>query len=150
MNLKVLKWLAIVLPLLFLAAVDRLRYVFFQGQFYSPAALAFLFAILALAVFLFSHGVFGLINRLQGRVMAQNRHLGVLNTIATGSAESSGLDPLLNTSLEQILDVLRADAGLICIVDLVEGEHSAVCYRGFSAELVGGIQRVKLGQDPIA
>ncbi|MFQ5879144.1 MAG: GAF domain-containing protein, partial [Dehalococcoidia bacterium] len=34
--------------------------------------------------------------------------------------------------------------------DMEKEEHSAVCYRGFSPELVGRIQRAKLGDDPVA
>ncbi|MFQ5826862.1 MAG: GAF domain-containing protein, partial [Dehalococcoidia bacterium] len=150
MNLRLLKWLAIILPLLFLVAVDILRHILFQDQPYSPGSVVFFFAILAVAIFLFSHSVFSLITGLQHRVLAQNTHLAVLNSIATAAAESPGLQPLLDTALEQVLDILRADAGLICVVDLEAEEHSAVAHRGFSPELVHRIQRAKLADDPFA
>ena len=150
MSLRALKWLAIILPLLFLAAIDRLRFFLFQDRSYSSGGLVFFFGVLAIAIYLFSHGVFAVIGRLQNRILRQNDHLAALNSIAAISAESPGLEPLLNTALEQVLRVLRTDAGLICSVDLAEQEHSAIAARGFSPDLLRRIQRAKLGDDPIA
>lgn len=149
-DLGLLKWLAIVLPLLFLGAADFVRQALFPDHFYSPASRVFFFAGLAIAISVFSHTVFGAIARLQGRMLRQNERLAALNAIATAAAETPGLQPLLDVGLEQVLAVLHADAGLICTVDREHGEHTAVASRGFSRELVQSIQRARLCDDPVA
>ncbi len=60
------------------------------------------------------------------------------------------LQELLNTSLDHVLSNLKVDAGLICLVDLEEEEHSIVCHRGFTEELERKIRKAKLADDPIA
>lgn len=150
MSLTTLKWLAIILPLIFLGAVDRLRFAFFRDQLSSPGSLALFYAFLVAGVFLFSHVVFSVIAGLQNRVLARNRHLAALNLIAAAAGETPDLNALLNTALDHVLDVMGADAGLICTVDLAREEHSAVAARGFSGELIRRISHAKLGEDPVA
>ena len=45
---------------------------------------------------------------------------------------------------------MEADAGLICLVDMEEEEHSAVCHRGFSDQMVSRIRQAKLEDDVVA
>ena len=71
-----LRWLALVLPILFLAGVDVLRQTVFSDQPYAfPGVFGFLltYAVITLAIVLFSHLVFVFILRLQAGVMARNR-----------------------------------------------------------------------------
>lgn len=147
-GLGALKWLAIVLPLLFLGAADYVRELLFP-DYVSLGSRVFFFGVLAVAISLFSSGVFRVVGKLQSRIVDQNKQLVALNSISTALAESPTLVPLLQTSLEEVLAVLRAESGLICIVDLELGEHSAVASRGFSDELVSSIQRARLCDDPI-
>jgi signal transduction histidine kinase len=149
-GLGALKWLAVVLPLLFLGAADFIRQALFPGHFYGTWSRVFFFSALAVAISLFSHAVFRAIARLQGRILRQNERLAALHAIAAAAAEYPGLEPLLQVGLEHVLRVLRADAGLVCIVDVERCEHTAVASFGFSPELVRGIQRARLCDDPIA
>lgn len=150
MNLRALKWLAIVFPVAFLVAVEYLRGILFPHALDGIDSRVFFFATAAVAVALFSHGVFTVIDRLQEALVRQNEQLSALNRIATASAEPLGVQPLLGVGLEEVLGALSADAGLICTVDLERGEHSAVASRGFSGELVRSMKRARLCDDPIA
>lgn len=149
-RLRLLKWLGIVVPLLFLGGAEYLRGRLFPGEFYSLGSRIFFFGVLAVAVALFSHGVFSLVDRLESEIVRQNEQLTALNRVAGALSESAGLESLLQVSLDQVLSVLRAEAGLICTVDLAQGEHSAVASRGFSEELVRSIHRARLCDDPVA
>ena len=152
-NLRVLKWLAIVLPILFLALVDVLRHTAFSDQSYAfPGVfgLIFTYAAIVAAVVLFSHTIFAFIARLQRRVIDQNRHLTALNSVASATAEKLRLEDILSTGLDHVIEALNADAGLICLVDQEHEEHTAVCVRGFSPEVAHRIQRAKLRGDPVA
>ncbi len=150
MNLRALKWLAIVLPVAFLLIVEYLRGALFPHAFYGGSSRVFFFATLVIAVALFSQAVFTVVDRLQAALVRQNQQLSALNRIATVSAEPLGIESLLGVGLEEVLGALSADAGLICTVDLKRGEHSAVASKGFSGELVRSMQRARLCDDPIA
>ena len=93
-NLRLLKWLAIVLPILFLVGGDILRRFLLSEEF--PPLLEFLFtyAVISGAVIFFSYAVFGFIGKLQGRITGQNRQLTALNRIATVASEKLRLENL--------------------------------------------------------
>lgn len=150
LNMRVLRWATIVLPVLFLATVDFLRHTVFYTQLHALPGFLATYAALAMGVTVFSFAVFGLIARLQARVSQQNRQLSALNAIALASAQNLRSEQVLETGLDNVLRVMDADAGLICIVDAEREEHTARCHRGFSEEVVRNIQRAKLRDDPIA
>ncbi|MBI2859820.1 MAG: GAF domain-containing sensor histidine kinase [Chloroflexi bacterium] len=149
-TLKALRWASIILPVVFLIGFDRLRHTVFVAELHSTPAFIAVYAIIVVGVVGFSYAIFGFIGSLQSRLVEQNRHLTALNKIALASAEKPAFLDLLKTSLDEILLNLKADSGLICLVDQEKEEHSAVCHRGFSDELANGIRRAKLGDDPIA
>lgn len=150
LNLRVLTWAAIVLPVAFLAALDVVRHLVFPEFLHTLPGFLATYAMIAGGVVAFSFCVFGLIRRLQRRIIDQNSQLSALNEIARATTTKLVLQELLDASLDQTLADLRADAGLICIVDADKQEHTAVCHRGFSQELVSRLQRAKLQSTPIA
>ncbi|MBI2166241.1 MAG: GAF domain-containing protein [Chloroflexi bacterium] len=146
----VLRWVAIVLPILFLVGLDVLRHTVFAGALHSIPGFIGTNAVVIIAVVIFSYTMFTLIERLQREVVDRNRQLSVLNEIAKAAAAKLRLEELLQASLDHVLTSMRVDMGLICLVDLEKEEHSAVCYRGFSEEVVRRMSRAKLGDYPIA
>jgi nitrate/nitrite-specific signal transduction histidine kinase len=145
-----LRWLAIVLPVVFLSSLDVLRHTALSGILHTVPGFIAVNSAMVVGVVVFSYSMFGLVGKLQRKVMDQNRQLQGLNSIAKAAAAKPSLTDLLSTSLDSILSTMRADAGLVCLVDLEEEVHSAVCHKGFSSELVARIQRTKLQDDPIA
>ncbi len=150
LNMHRLRWLAIVLPVVFLSSLDVLRHTALSGPLHTVPGFIAINSAMVVGVIVFSYSMFGLVGRLQRKVLEQNRQLQGLNSIAKAAAAKPGLVELLGASLDDILSTMKADAGLVCIVDLDEEVHSAVCHRGFSPELVAGIQNTKLQDDPIA
>lgn len=150
MELGLLRWAAIVLPILFLGLLEVLRHTVLVEQLDSTEGLTVVLAVIVIAVVVFAYTIFGFISRLQHRIIEQNRQLSALNAIAKAAAGKLTLDALLSESLDHIMPNLEADAGLICIVDQEEQEHSAACYRGFSSEVVDKMKRAKLENYPIA
>lgn len=147
---NVLRWIAIIVPILFLAGLDTLRHTVFAEALHSIPGFIGAYAAIVTAVVIFSYTMFTLIDRLQRKIIDRNRQLSALNDIAKAAAAKLRLEELLETSLDSILSNMRVDAGIICLVDMEREEHSAVCYRGFSEELARGIRRAKLKDDPIA
>jgi hypothetical protein len=149
-NLGILRWFAIILPVTFLIFLDVLRHTAFDGFHHSTFDFLVTDGIIAAAVVLFAYLIFGLVDRLQGRIIEQNRRLTALNEMASTTAEQLRLDELLSAGLDHAMDAMQVDAGIICLVDQKAGEHYAVCVKGFSEELAKRIQRAKLSDDPIA
>ncbi len=152
-NMTRLKWLAIGLPIVFLIVVDVIRQTVLSDRSYVfPGApgIIFTYIVVAVAVVGFSNVIFAFISRLQQRIVNQNQQLAALNRIALLAAEEPELDHLIDTSLDEVVRVMKVDAGLICLVDLERREHTAIGVRGFSQQLTDRIQRAKLNDDIIA
>ncbi|MBI4308101.1 MAG: GAF domain-containing sensor histidine kinase [Chloroflexi bacterium] len=149
-DMRMLRWAAILLPILSLAAIDALRHTVFFAQLHTLPGFIATYVLLTTSVVAFSFAMFGLITRLQAQVSEQNRRLSALNAIATASAQRLHTDQVLETGLDHVTKVMNADAALICLVDMENEEHSIKCHRGFSPEVVRRVQRAKLQSDPIA
>ncbi|MBI2237723.1 MAG: GAF domain-containing sensor histidine kinase [Actinobacteria bacterium] len=149
MSLARLRWLAILIPLAVLVVLDYLRHQVFYAQMHSFPGVIVLFVVVAVGVSVFSVAIFGVIERLERQVLERNAQLSALNEIATASAENLELNELLNVALDKVLQMMEADAGVICLLDTERAELVAACYRGFSEETAQFIRRQKLGDEPI-
>lgn len=150
MNRSRLRWLAIALPLGALALLDYLRHRVFYPELHDFPGVILLWALLVGGVTAFSFVVFGLIGDLERRVLDQNAQLSALNEIAAASAENPELSELLSGALDKILLTMRADAGIICLLDPETDELVAACHRGLSDELAQQVHRHPVDAEPIA
>ncbi|MBI4329674.1 MAG: GAF domain-containing sensor histidine kinase [Chloroflexi bacterium] len=145
-----IKWATIVVPVVLLAALDWVRHNLFFAPLHSLSGFIGTYLALGTGVAIFSYAIFGLVDRLQRQNNDRNRQLQALNDIAKVSAAYPGLDDVLRASLDTVLSTMKAEAGLICLVDLEKEEHSVVCYRNISPEFVRRVQHAKIEDDPIA
>ncbi|MDP2728922.1 MAG: GAF domain-containing sensor histidine kinase [Dehalococcoidales bacterium] len=148
-NMQVLKWATIALPIIFLVSLDLLRHSFFYGRLHTLSGFVATYTVIALAVVIFSFSIFGFISRLQRRTIDQNRHLSALNDIVRASAGSLGLEDTLYASLKIVVANMNVDSGVICLVDAEKEEHALVCYIGLSPEVAERIQKRRLRDEPI-
>ena len=149
-GLRFLRLFAIVLPILVIIAGDMLRDFVFPDASHTVIGLAVTYSVIAALIIGFSFFIFGLIGRLQRRITDQNQLLSTLNDLAMTAAEKLELEELLGAGLDAVLRTMRVEMGLICLIDREHQEHSAVCHRGFSNEMVRNIQRAKLKDDVVA
>lgn len=146
MSLSNLKWIATVAPVGFLALlVFLLRGPADEDLHQFPYLVVV--AVVSIITCGFSFFVFGIIERLERRVLQQNRHLSVLNEIATAATESLELDEFLRVALGKVFDVTGAEAGVIWLVEEGTRDVSVACYRGFSAEQAPA-RRLAPSQEP--
>ncbi|MBI4312135.1 MAG: GAF domain-containing sensor histidine kinase [Chloroflexi bacterium] len=138
------------MPIAFLVLLDILRRSFFERHVGTLPGLLVFYVVVIVGVVLFALTIFRIVEILQRRIVDQNRQLAALNDIASVAASSAPLTDILNASLHQILPSMKADAGLVCIIDAEQEEHSVACYTGFSRDMVKGIQRAKLKDDHVA
>lgn len=149
-RLQSLRLLTIGLPITALVVADLLRNALFPASLHSVPARLVLYGGSAAAVTVFAWLVFRVVQTLQEALTEKNRQLEALSSTTAAAAENVELDALLSTGLDRALDAVRADAGLICLIDSKRREHSAVCIRGFSDEFAERVQQAKLSDDPVA
>lgn len=124
-----LKGVAIILPVLFLAVMDTICHLLFPSQLHSVAGLIGFYVITAAAVALFAHTIFRIIGGLQQKVSDQNRELSALLSVGQVVTSSLNLDDLLTRSLNTIIAVTPAQAAEVW---LMEGPDELVlrCHQG--------------------
>jgi signal transduction histidine kinase len=135
MSLLRLKWFAIVAPVTFLVVVGFLVRGPFHDELHEFPGVLYVFAVLTVAVSVFSFLVFGIIGRVERRILEQNEHLAAL--LAVGQAGSSSLDltGVLDAALEAIVAVTSAEVGEVWLVgdrgDLILTRQSGAAVEAF-------------------
>lgn len=126
LSTPLLRRVAIVLPILFLAAVDILRHTIFVQTLHSVPGFIATYSAITTGVILFAYTLFGFITRLQATVSEQNRHLAALVTVGRAVTSSLDLDELLAKALDTVVKVTSADAAEIWLKEedsLVQWGH---------------------------
>lgn len=118
LSLNRLKWFAIVAPLLALVVMTSLLRSSLHDWLHTFPGILFIDATFAVLIFLFASAIFGLIEDLEQRVVAQNRELSALVArtdhqnaelsalLAVGRAATSSVE--LEEMLEEALDAILA------------------------------------------
>lgn len=116
MTLRRLKWLAIVAPVVFLTAAWTLLHTESLGLHHSETQEGvILLGVTIVGTAFFAYSMFAMINRLERRILEQNRELEQRNQelaalLEVGRASSSlELGDVLNKATAAILEVTRAD-----------------------------------------
>jgi len=149
MNLRTLKWLTIVIPIVFLAAFDYVRHRVFYGALHTTPGFILFLLVTFVGVFAFSHAVFGLIARMEARIVRQNQELGALADVASVLGQSLRLDDVMQIALDKSIAVMEADAGILCVLDEPREELVATAQRGISDELFAQVRRAKLSEHAV-
>lgn len=149
MTIRQLRWTTIVAPILFLGVFTYVAHALFESLLESWIGFAVILALAAVVVALFSHLVFGIIERLESRVSGQNQELSAVSSIATALSEPVGVDQALQVSLDTAIQAMDASAGVICILDVERQELYSAADRGLSPAILERVRRQKLGDDPV-
>ena len=149
MTVHRLKWATVIAPIVFLGLFTYVVHFVFPDFLHSWLGFALMLSVSAVAVYAFSHVVFGIIDRLERRVLEQNRELSAVSDVATALSEPLGLEQSLQVSLDTAMGIMGASAGVICILDPEREELHSAAHRGLSPAIVERVRRQKLGDDPI-
>ncbi len=145
-NISLLKWVAIVLPLAFLVAINYVGHFLVSSFIHSVPGFLALTAIMAMAVFMFSHFVFTLVKRAESKALSRHRELLTLNTVAAAASQPMKLEELLQIAVDGVVEAVGVDGGLACILDEENDELRHVAYRNIPEDLLGPLKKVKLEQ----
>ncbi len=150
LSMTSLKWLSILVPIVFLALVQYLLHAFVDVLHEWPWVIV-LFGAVAVAVAVFSFAVFGVIERLERRVLEQseemsqrNRELAALLKVGQAGRSAVRLGDVLDAALEAVLAVTSAKAAEVWLVT-DGGELELGRLSGAGADRSGGRQSLGLG-----
>ncbi|HXV04564.1 MAG TPA: hypothetical protein VFP23_01495, partial [Solirubrobacterales bacterium] len=131
---RTLRWLAIVLPVAFIVGLNYLLHTALHRFHDFPGVLVVLALLVGLTA-AFSFAVFGLVERLERRILERNAMLAALVAIGREAGSSLDLDELLDSSLGAILDNTSAEAAEVWLrKGESDGELALAHRRGAAAE----------------
>ncbi|MBX6341981.1 MAG: GAF domain-containing sensor histidine kinase, partial [Thermomicrobiaceae bacterium] len=141
-ELRRLKWIAILAPLLFLAAIEILRDALSATLFESWPGYLLLAGVVLLGTLFFAEAVFSIIGRMQDRLAQQNRELLALHEAGLAIAGELDLQSVLQRVVDEARELVGARYGALSLLK----EHG-----GMEAFLTSGItpeQRRAIGPPP--
>ncbi|MDD5095612.1 MAG: GAF domain-containing protein [Dehalococcoidia bacterium] len=83
---------------------------------------------------------------LEQRILQMNRHLYALNAIAGTVSQTLDLDVILSTTLDKILELIKAEVGGVLFLDEESQTLSYRIHRGLSGQFVNGVSGLGLGE----
>ncbi|HEX8958465.1 MAG TPA: GAF domain-containing sensor histidine kinase [Solirubrobacterales bacterium] len=141
---KTLRWLAIILPVGFIVGLNYLLHTALHRFQDFPGALVVLALLVGLTA-AFSFAVFGLVERLERRILERNAMLAALVAIGREAGASLDLDELLDNSLAAILEITSAEAAEVWLTD-GESELVLAHHRGLAPEAFRETTRFRFGE----
>lgn len=151
MTLGRLKWLAILAPIGFLAAMWALLHSVLFGLHHFPGVLAVL-AVTIVGIALFAFGVFAVVNRLEQQIVVQNleleqrtQELEAVLTVGREASSSLELGELLDAAMDAILEVTKTDAAEVWLRS-ASGELVLARHRGVDEDAFAELTRLRDGE----
>jgi signal transduction histidine kinase len=86
---------------------------------------------------------------LQAHVQAireNEKRLGSLNQISSTISQSLELNQVLNSAIDNVVDVMQVDVAWIFLLNEEAGELDLATYRGIPQEVAQGVDRIKVGE----
>jgi signal transduction histidine kinase len=141
---RTLRWLAIVLPVAFIVGLNYLLHTAFHRLHDFPGVLIVLALLVGLTA-AFSFAVFGLVERLERRILERNAMLAALVAIGREAGSSLDLGELLDGSLAAIVEITSAEAAEVWLKE-GEGELVLAHHRGIAPEAFREKTRLGFGE----
>jgi two-component system nitrate/nitrite sensor histidine kinase NarX len=113
MSLGRLKWLTIVLAIAFLFCVQGVAMGFVMPAFGRPAGHAVSIIAFSAGVIVYTLLVYRTIDRMQGRIVAQNEELAAINAVSRAVAGSLNIERTMDRALDNVMRITHAAAGEI-------------------------------------
>lgn len=142
MTLRRLKWFSVLMPVLFLGAVEFLRQSAAPALFQAWPGRVLLAGVVLLGALFFTETVFGFVGRLQARLTQQNRELLALHDAGLGILGELDLETVLQQVVNRARDLVGARYGALSLLQ-PGGGIEAFLTAGITAE-----ERARLGPLP--
>jgi len=140
--LRQLRWLTIAAPTLFIAVVEVVLHILLKPWLSEYAQVAITLAVIFAGSAMFSLVVFGILKRIQGRLMQRNRQIAAVHAAGLSLASEMTLDPLLRKFVDLAREITSSRYGALAILD-EDGRLEQFITSGISEE-----ERARIGQPP--
>ncbi|HEX8968925.1 MAG TPA: GAF domain-containing protein [Chloroflexota bacterium] len=142
MSLRQLKWITIIVPLAFLAAVDYIRRAVQLDMLQAWPGEVLIGGAVLFAVLLFSETVFGRVEGMQKRLEQQNRELLALHEAGLDVAGELSPERVLQKVVDRATDLLGARYGALSVA-AADGQVETFVTHGITPE-----ERTLIGPPP--
>ncbi|MDO8616724.1 MAG: histidine kinase, partial [Dehalococcoidia bacterium] len=115
MSLDRLKWLTIILPLIFVAAIQICVMLFLEPVLGNAAGHWLAFAVIALGIIVFSSTVFRVLGEMQRKILKQNEEAQALYEIGLEITSLQGIQKILRSIVERARDILGSETAALCL-----------------------------------
>lgn len=142
LDLRRLKWLAILAPILFLGAVELLREGIYPSLFHAWPGYVLLGGIVLVGTLFFAEAIFSVIEQMQRRLRQQNQELIALQESGLAITSELELESVLQIVVDESRELVGARYGAISLISET-GVLSAFITSGITAE-----ERERIGPIP--
>ena len=146
--------------ILYIAPITLAGFIFGHRGAYIASAVALAFMIPRAIIIspstgdaLFESGAIFLVGNLVGFAFAslqkerkRRMQLDVLNQTSLVVSQSLDLGPVLNSSIDSVVGVMKVDVAQVFLVDESAGDLELAAYRGISREFAKGVDRLQIGE----
>ncbi|MBI5878745.1 MAG: GAF domain-containing protein [Chloroflexi bacterium] len=146
MNLRVMHWLTVILPLAFFAVTEYIRHFIYPEFLHSWVGYTLTLGAIAAGVLVFSQAVFITLERMERDILRQNRELSALNTVSRVVGESPDQRELLKRALDKVLEVTSVETGVVFLADEELTGLTLATHRGIPPESVDMMAHLKVGE----
>ncbi len=117
MSLRGLRWVAIVLPIAFMAALELWSLSFLEPALGEGTGHLVSLIVVSGGIVAFSAAIFGVLERMQARIEARNRELAALDAMGRALGSSLDLDRSLSIAMDGVAEMTGADAVGVALAD---------------------------------
>lgn len=149
MNFNRLRWISILVPV---AALGLLHFVIafaLPDVLLTPLGFLITLGLILAGVALFSHLVFGVIERLEREIVRQSGRFASVAGVATTLSEAEGTTEIFQQVLAAVTESLAVETGAICLLDEETNELYLCAHAGMPGPLLDRIRRQSVDDDAI-
>ena len=143
MSLRRLKWMSVLLPIVFLAALDVVRHNVQPDLLHAWPGYLLVGGIVLIGTLFFSDAIFGVVGRIQERLARQNRELLALHEAGLAISRELGIETVLQKVVDEARELVGAQYGALSIL-APDGRIELFITSGITGE-----QRARIGPPPM-
>jgi len=149
LNFNRLRWISIIVPVAALGLLHSVLAFVFPDLLRSPAGFLITLGLIFSGVALFSHLVFGVIERLEREIVRQSGRFASVAGVATTLSEAEGTTEILQHVLDAVAEALDVETGVICLLNEETDELYLCAHAGLPAPLLERIRRQAVDDDAV-
>jgi nitrate/nitrite-specific signal transduction histidine kinase len=141
-SLSRLKWMSVLIPIVFLAVVDLVRHTIQPDLLHGWPGYLLVLGFVLIGALVYADAIFGIVARMQDKSMQQNRELLALHEAGVAITRELSIEAVLQKVVDEARALVGARYGALSVLG-TDGRIEHFITSGISAE-----QRVRIGPPP--